>query len=704
MRVIILLIYIGKGIEFCLSLCGKVVLLFLAPFKKCLIFLARPTSIFVKIKYFTIGVTCGVIFISIYQGYIFVNALPHPKLIGTVNFPVSTRILDRNGRLLYEIYHDQNRTPITLSSLPPYIKNATIAIEDKDFYRHQGVSLIGGMIRAIKDMILKKRLQGGSTITQQLVKSALLTPERTIQRKVKEIILALWTEKIFTKDQILEMYLNQVPYGGSSYGIEQAAKTYFNKSAQHLTLPEASFLAGLPQAPTLYSPYVNPEGAIFRRNDVALKMKEIGLITQKQYDEIIGTRLIVAPIKTYIKAPHFVFYVRSLLEEMYGNRFVEEGGLTVTTTLDFSLQEKVEDILQSELDEIKHLSVENGGVLVTIPSRGEIIAMAGSKDYFTAPGGAFNVTTAHRQPGSMMKPVMYSLALEKGVYSAASILEDTPIVFSILGSRPYSPVNYDGRFHGRIPLRYALANSYNVPAVKVLATIGMPAFIAHAQKMGITTWDSPKRYGLSLVLGGGEIKMTDAAVAFGVFANKGEKVDINPFLKIEDYHGSTLLKQKVKKERVLSEGVSFIISDILSDNYARSFAFGIRSALEVKGVKVAVKTGTTDDKRDNWTTGYTPRFLTSVWVGNNNNTPMHPYLTSGITGAAPIWNKVMSELLSDGAVSRYNVSPIKKEFTEPEGIVKQDCYNGRVEYFIEGTEGAQCKGTWYKLTPTPVIY
>src|SRR3990167_4399712 len=298
-----------------------------------------------KLKYFLFGVGASFMVVFINNSYFFIKSLPSPKSIGKVNYSLSTHIYDRDGRLLYEFYREQNRTPAKLGDLPSYLWEASIAIEDKDFFKHNGVAPIGGIIRALKENIINDQLQGGSTITQQLEKSALLTPERTIQRKVKEVILAVWSEKIFSKNEILEMYMNQVPYGGSSYGIEQAAKTYFNKSAQHLTLPEASFLAGLPQAPPLYSPYVNPEGAIFRRNDVALKMKEIGLITQKQYDEIIGTRLIVAPIKTYIKAPHFVFYVRSLLEEMYGNRFVEEGGLTVTTTLDFSLQEKVEDIL-----------------------------------------------------------------------------------------------------------------------------------------------------------------------------------------------------------------------------------------------------------------------------------------------------------------------------------------------------------------------
>lgn len=655
-----------------------------------------PQFLLLKVKYFFLGVILSILIILVYQSYQFIYSLPDPHLIGTLNYPVSSQLFDRNGRLLFEIYREQDRTPIKLKELPDYVLKATLAIEDKDFYKHNGVSLFGGVLRAVKDMWLTKSLQGGSTITQQLVKSALLTSGRTIERKIKEIILALWTERLFTKNQIFEMYLNQVPYGGSAYGIEEAAQTYFDKQAKELTLNEAAFLAGLPQAPSLYSPYVNPELARERRNEVFKNMYEQRYISSEQYQQEIKNPLVIQPPQQPIKAPHFVFYVKSILEKEYGMWRVENGGLRVITSLDLDLQEKVEQILKEELEKIKKLNVTNGAVLVTAPFSGEILAMVGSKDYFALPSGAFNVATAQRQPGSAIKPLMYSLALEKG-YTAATILDDSPVVFNILGSEPYRPVNYDNSFHGKLPLRYALANSYNVPAVKTLYTLGVDNFINHAQKMGITTWTQPERYGLSLTLGGGEVKMTDMAVAFGVFANEGKRIDLSPILKIVDYRNNFIFQlNQPKSNKVISKEIAFIISNILSDNLARRLAFGAGSLLEIPGFKLAVKTGTTNDKKDNWTLGYTPQLLTAVWVGNNDNSPMHPYLTSGVTGAASIWNRVMSYVLQ--------LKNSQVEFKEPEGIIKKNCYFGRTEYFIKGTENTvSCRENLFKISPTPQV-
>ncbi|MBI4004553.1 penicillin-binding protein, partial [Candidatus Roizmanbacteria bacterium] len=378
-----------------------------------------PVRVVTPFKYFLLGIVFAMLFIAVQQGYYFIKSLPNPKLIGSVNYPLSSHLYDRSGKLLYEFYRDQNRTPVRLRELPPYLASATIAIEDKDYYRHNGVALISGIVRAVKENISQGGLQGGSTITQQLVKSALLTPEKTLERKIKEIILALWAERLYTKDQILEMYLNQVAYGGASYGIEEAARTYFGKHAKDMALAEAALLAGLPQAPSLYSPYFNPKAALWRRNDVLRKMFEQGYITAEQKEAAVTIPLAVVPPQTKIKAPHFVFYVRSQLEERYGIKQVEEGGLRVVTTLDLTIQQEAEKILQEELDKIKNLNVTNGGILVTKPSTGEILAMVGSIDYFSSPSGAFNVTTALRQPGSSIKPIMYSLALEKG-YTAAS--------------------------------------------------------------------------------------------------------------------------------------------------------------------------------------------------------------------------------------------------------------------------------------------
>lgn len=656
-------------------------------------FLYLTREIWLRVKYFILGTLVTLIVVIFYQSYLFVKDLPSPNNIGKVNYPLSTHIYDRNDVLLYEIYSDQNRTQVALDELPKYVIQSTIAIEDKDFYKHNGVAWISGVLRAVKESLFNKNIQGGSTITQQLVKSALLTPERTIERKVKEVILALWTEKIYSKNEILEMYLNQVPYGGSSYGIEEATKTYFGKSAKELSLEESALLAGLPQAPSVYSPYTNPEAALSRRNDVLDAMKKQGYIDENTRNVAKNTKLIVLPPKTSIYAPHFVFYTKSELESYYGIEKVEAGGLKVKTTLDLEIQKEAEKILVEEIEKVKYLNVTNGAILVTRPSTGEILAMVGSVDYFEQPWGAFNVTTALRQPGSSIKPVLYSLALQKE-FTAASIIDDSPVIFTSQGTSSYQPVNYDGKFHGKVPLRYALANSFNIPAVKVLNTIGVDKFIDYAQKIGIDTWQDRSRYGLSLSLGGGEVTMVDMAEAFGTLANQGFKLPLNYYLDIKDSSGQTIKEMNPFKIREMDPAISYIISDILSDNQARTWAFGANSALEIPGYKVAVKTGTTDSKKDNWTIGYTPDFLVVVWVGNNDNSPMNPQLASGVTGAAPIWNRMMSYLLK-------NYSDGNQWYAKPENIVEKVCFFGKKEYFVKGTENKVNCGNNMLLTPTP---
>lgn len=644
--------------------------------------------------------------------YLFIfKDLPNPANLANYKVvPLATHILDRKGRRLYEIYHDQKRTPVKLSTLPKYVYQASIAIEDKDFYRHGGISIFGGIIRAMKDIVVTQSLQGGSTITQQLVKSALLTPERTVQRKIKEIVLATWTEKLFTKDQILEFYLNQVPYGGSSYGIEEAAKTIYGKPATKLSIDEAALLAGLPQAPSLYSPNANPDLAKNRRDSVLQKMKEQGYITNAQYQVAVKKPVRVKGVETSIKAPHFVFYVKSQLEKEYGIKTVEEGGLTVQTTLDLEIQEEAEKILKDEIDQLTYLNVGNGAVLVTRPPTGEILSMVGSVDYFATGSGAFNVTTALRQPGSSIKPLNYAIGIDRKLVTAASMFLDVRTCFPA-PEKPYCPVNYDGAFHGAVPLRQALANSYNIPAVKMLAMNGVGNFVASSSAFTIKSFTEPERYGLSLTLGGGEVRMTEMAQAFSAFANLGKPRTLNSVLKVTDKYGKVLYEFKdpnfkadvrqplrdpqmlsIPGKRVISPETSFIISHILLDNFARSQAFGTNSELVIPKQTVSVKTGTTDDKKDNWTIGYTPNFLTAVWVGNNDNEPMNPYLTSGITGAAPIWNGVMRYVLKD----QQNLPPRK-----PTNVVgRQVCWSSgaaqpdgstsacqtRFEYLIKGTE------------------
>ena len=615
--------------------------------------------------------------------------LPSPRQLDKRQIPQTTKIFDRNGKLLFNIYTDQNRTVVPLSDIPDNLKQATIAVEDKDFYKHKGFDIYG-IVRAAKVNVLGGSLQGGSTITQQLVKSAFLTPERTITRKVKELYLAFRVEMAFSKDRILEMYLNQVPYGGTAWGVSAAAEQYFGKNIGDLTLGEAALLAGLPQAPSYYSPFgQDPQRAKERQKLVLSKMVENHYISREQAEAAAGEDIKFKTSSVDIRAPHFVMYVREYLAQKYGESIAAQGGLKVTTTLDLDIQDDAQKIVSDNISKLEALNVGNGAAVVTKPKTGEILAMVGSKDFFDVEGdGNVNVTVALRQPGSSIKPINYATALEHKLITPATVIMDVPTTFSG-GPKPYKPVNYDGKYHGPVQVRYALGNSFNIPAVKVLALNGVSEMIKMAREMGITSFEDESRYGLSLTLGGGEVKMTEMAVAFGVFANEGVRVDLTPVLKVEDNQGRVLEEFKPKTgRRVLSPEVSFLISSILSDNSARTAAFGPSSQLVIRGKNVAVKTGTTDDKRDNWTIGYTPTYLVTSWVGNNDNTPMNQYLASGITGAAPIWNSIMGDLLKDKVNETFKVpSGVRgMEVCSVTGGLKSEGCGGRFEYFLVGTE------------------
>lgn len=634
---------------------------------------------------FFLGSLSTIIFIAIpLIAYLWLRSLPNPSLLTVRDIDVTTKMFDRNGALLYEIYADQNRTPIPLSEIPKHVIAATIAIEDKNFYTHQGFSL-SGILRAARETILHGRVQGGSTITQQLIKSALLTPQVNITRKIKEIILAFWAERLYTKNQILEMYLNQVPYGGTAWGIESAAQTYFGKSAKALTLAEAALLAGLPAAPSEYSPFgTHLDRAFSRQGEVLRRMVEDRYISENQAREALAEEIRFSQARIGIRAPHFVMYIKELLERRYGPRLVERGGLRIKTSLDIGLQEKVEEIVSANITKLTPLRVGNGAAIVTNPKTGEILAMVGSRDYFDASReGNVNVTLAQRQPGSSIKVVTYAAAMEKGM-TAASILDDSPVSYPQANGPAYTPVNYDNTFHGFVPLRYALGNSYNIPAIRTIAAIGVPAVIEKGRAMGITSWTDESRYGLALTLGGGEVTMLDMATVFGTLANFGTRVDVLPIIEVSDYTGNVLEKNQAKiHPQAVKPEVAWILGNILSDNNARTQAFGQNSLLVIPGKTVSVKTGTSNDKRDNWTIGYTPSVVTAVWVGNNDNAPMNPYLTSGVTGAAPIWHDIMAEILKDRPDE---VHP------RPDGVVSIPCYYGRPEYFVSGTQPAsgQC--------------
>ena len=640
-------------------------------------FFKRPYFIkkpfFVKKRYVIIFIFVGLLV----AGYwLLIKDLPSPSELTTRQVDVSTKIYDRNGILLYTIYKDQNRTPVKLSQIPENVKLATLAAEDAEFYQHQGFS-IKGILRATAKNISEGKIEGGSTITQQLVKNALLSSEKTYIRKLRELILSVGVEMNYSKDEILEMYLNEVSYAGTVYGIQEASIHYFGKNVDRLTLAEAALIAGLPQSPTRYSPFGNnPDLTFSKQREVLHLMKVNKFITDEEEEQAKLQRVTFAPNKQNILAPHFVMYIREKLIDQFGEEVVQKGGLTVTTTLDINIQALAEKVAKEEIQKLKSLNVGNTGIVILNPKNNEILAMVGSVDYFnTEKGGNVNVTTRLRQPGSSIKVINYIQALTEGL-TLSSIIDDSPITFKVSGQPPYSPKNYDGTYKGKITVRQALAQSRNIPAVKILASYGVNKMIDLGERMGITTWQDRSRFGLSLTLGGGETKLLELAKVYSVIANGGVKNDIVDITEIKNSNGKTLFdikKTKTNSEQVIDSRIAYLLIDTLKDNVARSPAFGTNSMLVVPNhPEVAVKTGTSNDLKDNLTIGFNQDFLTAVWVGNNDGSPMSR-IASGITGAAPIWNKIMRALINDEPA---------KEWSIPEGLVLKDCYS-RKEWFLE---------------------
>ncbi|MFZ5366326.1 MAG: penicillin-binding protein [Patescibacteria group bacterium] len=632
-------------------------------------------------------------FITAFLFIWYAKDLPRPdKIVRREGF--STKIYDRQENLLYDVFSTQRRTPVELSEVPLYLREATIAIEDKDFYKHQGFDP-KGWLRAVYNIFIHRKLQGGSTLTQQLVKNVLLSSERTLTRKIKEFILAVQIERKYTKDQILQMYLNEAPYGGTAWGVEAAAEVYFGKKVSQLTLVESAILAGLPQRPSLYSPFgQDKESYKWRTEQVLRRMREDGYISREL--EIAAKKEIAkvefAPKGTSFKAPHFVMYVKKLLEERYGERMVEQGGLKVVTTLDLDLQEKAQVAVSEEITKVEKLHITNGAALVLDPKTGEILAMVGSKNYDDPNyDGKVNVTLSLRQPGSAIKPVTYATAFKKG-YTPSALLMDVKTSFPGGDKPEYIPENYDGKFHGQLQVRYALGSSINVPAVKMLARVGLRDMLEQAYDMGFTTLEPSQenlsRLGLSVTLGGGEVRLLDMVSAYSAFANGGLKVMPTAILKVTDHSGKVLEEGKpIQGRKVLTPEQAYLISNILSDNEARLITFGSRSSLYFENRQVAVKTGTTNDKKDNWTVGWTPSVIVGVWVGNNDNSQMKE-VASGVSGASPIWRRILSTALEGKP---------KEDFPVPQGIVSaevdsvsgyraHDGFPSRVEYFIKGTE------------------
>ncbi len=568
----------------------------------------------------------------------------------------STKIYDRTGEiLLYDLHQDVRRTIVPYEKISRHIKNATVAIEDDSFFEHSGVRPLSILRAAIANLQGGNLLggQGGSTITQQVIKNSILEREKKLSRKIKEVILALRLEQVLTKEEILSHYLNESPYGGTIYGVEEASLSFFGKSSSDVNLAEAAYLAALPQLPTYYSPYGNHVNELEKRKNLVLeRMKIQGVITPEEYNTAVVEVVEFKPQSaTGIRAPHFVFYIKEQLEGMYGDDSLAEKGLKVITTLDYELQDAAEKIVQEKaLSNEKSFNAENGALVATDPKTGEILVLVGSRDYFDSEiDGNYNIALALRQPGSSFKPFVYATAFNKG-YTPDTVVFDLQTQFSTTctvdnftsNDGCYSPNNYDGKFRGPVTLRNALAQSLNIPAVKTLYLAGVAPSIKTARDLGITTLTNPGQYGLTLVLGGGEVKLLEMVGAYGVFADEGIKSELHGILRVEDSSGNVIKEFKPEPKRVLDVEVSRNISDILSDNVARTPLYGANSLLYFPGRDVAAKTGTTNDKRDAWIIGYTPNLAVGAWAGNNDNSPMNELSGLIIT---PMWRAFMDVAL-----------------------------------------------------------
>jgi len=631
----------------------------------------------------------------------FSRDLPNPEKISQRQIVESTKIYDRTGKvLLYDIHGEEKRTMVSFNDISQYVKDATIVTEDANFYHHFGLDL-KGIIRAfLYNLKGRKITQGGSTITQQFIKSAVLSPERTLTRKIKEAILSIELEIKYSKNEILGFYLNQIPYGSNAYGIEAAATTFFEKHAKDLNLAESAVLAALPHAPTYLSPHgSHPEELKAQQEQILDKMALLGYITKDQAAEAKKEELNFATQSKGIKAPHFVMYVREYLDEKYGRDFVEKGGLKVYTTLDWDLQNIAETIVAKNVEyNSKNYNAFNAALVAIDSKTGQILTMVGSKDYFGDPlpknctpgkncrfDPNVNVALRPRQPGSSFKPIAYATAFKKG-FTPDTIVFDLETEFAVQGAESYKPKNYDEKFRGPVTFRQALAQSLNVPSVKVLYLAGVNDTLNTAEDLGITTLKDRSRYGLSLVLGGGEINLLEETSAYSVFATEGIKNPPVSILKIEDNTGDVIEEYKNNPTRALNEQITRLITDILSDNNARSPIFGSKSSLYMEEMPVAAKTGTTQDYRDGWTIGYTPSLAVGVWAGNNDNTSMNK--EPGLIVAAPIWNKFIKEAYkfknenrpeADQVLAGYFDLPKEpEEFVKPEPIITdKDVLNGK---------------------------
>ncbi len=652
----------------------------------------KHTKIFWEFVFIILALSISVVAFGIF----WVASLELPDFNNFENRTIanSTKIYDRTGKvLLYNIHDNIKRTEVPLSEISPYIRQATVSIEDAHFYEHHGFRPTSFIRALLANIVSGGFSQGGSTINQQVVKNALLTREKTISRKLKEIVISIKLDRELPKDTILQIYLNESPYGGTIYGVEEASLSYFNKRAKDVTLAEAAYLAALPQSPTRYSPFgKNRDGLEKRKNLVLQKMFELGYITEEQKIAAINDYTIFDKSEANSgKALHFVMYVREYLENKYGEDVVENGGLKVITTLDYGIQKPIEEIVKNgAFENEKKFKASNAALVAIDPRNGQILSMVGSRDFFdTTIPGQFNIATALRQPGSSFKPIVYAAAFTLG-YTPETVLFDVETQFSTLcdaygkpntgtdDSMCYMPGNYDDKFRGPISLRDALAQSLNIPAVKLLYLTGLNNAVSLAKQMGLSTIKDASRYGLSLVLGGGEITLLELTNAYGVFANNGVYSKPQAILEVRDNDGTLLEKFTPDQKEVLDTNVTALISSILSDNDARTPSYGSNSALYFGDRPVAVKTGTTNDYRDLWVVGYTPSIALGMWSGNNDNTPIDKRVAGFVL--APVWNKAFKAALGTSSIE-YFPEPLPNTSSKPilKGVY---CENGQIRTIL----------------------
>ncbi len=644
----------------------------------------KKVKILLKILKYAAFLFLALIALALILFFYYTWNLPRPEKFAESPFIQSTKIYDRTGKvLLYDIYGEEKREIVPFDKISDNLKKAAVAAEDARFYQHKGIDFKALARSMLVNLKLRSPSQGGSTITQQLIRSVYLTNQKTFVRKVREIVLSVEIERRYSKDQILDWYLNKIPFGQNTYGVQAASQTYFNKPSSDLTLAQAAILVALIPAPSYYSPYGSHKDLLLQRKDHILeRMKGLGYINDQQLVEAKKETIGLSDDLYPIKAPHFVMYVRQYLEDKYGQDFLKEKGLRVYTTLDWELQNYAEQVVK-EADKINVQFDANNTALVAInPKNGEILSLVGSKDYFEKsypvgcdekPGGSclfdpkFDVATlGKRQPGSAFKPFVYATAFKKG-YTPDTILWDVKTEFNAncnpqadqekdeYGEICYHPQDYDEKYRGAVSLRSALAQSLNIPSVKLLYLAGLKDSLKTARDLGITTLNEPDRYGLSLVLGGGEVNLLEITSGYGAFATEGLKVSPVSIIKIEDSNGNVIEKNNKESTKVLDTQAARIINDILSDNNARAPMFSANNALHFDNYQVAAKTGTTQYFNDAWTIGYSPSFVVGVWVGNNDNSSTNK--KTGIGLAAPIWRRIMEKLLTQNQA---------ESFTKPE--------------------------------------